>query len=181
MYPLVCTASWPSAGPQSCSSKNSSLGYLLRPGLKPLRDRNISAVHPIAPDSVSRLLPYPLAFCVAEIEAGSVVLGDFVPHGNAQHSDARFAAENPHQTGSTSTGIPLLLTSPIVLRTRSSSDSLPAVQWPSAHRFQRVVGMTCRISHLGHAIDICACAESPTPPMSRSVPAVPSTPDPDAA
>ena len=160
MYPLVCTASWPRSGPQSCSSKNSSLGSLLRPGPKPLRDRNISAVHPIAPDSVSHLLPYPLGFGVAEIEAGSVVLGDFVPHGNAQHSDARFAAENPPQTGSTSTGIPLLLTSPIVPRTRSSSDSLPAVQWPSAHRFQRVVGMTCRISHLGHAIDICACAES---------------------
>jgi len=181
MYPLFAQPLGQGRALKACSSKNSSLGSMLRWGPKPLRDRNISAVHPIAPDSVSRLLPYPLAFCIAEIEAGSVVLGDFVPHGNAQHSDARFAAENPHQTGSTSTGIPLLLTSPIVPRTRSSSDSLPAVQWPSAHRFQQVVGMTRRISHLGHAIDICACAESPTPPMSRSGPAVPSTPDPDAA
>src|SRR4029077_16961971 len=113
---------------------------------KPPRDRNISAVHPITPDSVSHLFPYPLPFCVAETEAGSVVLGDFVPHGNARHSGARFFAEKPDQTGSTSTGIPLLPTSPIVPRTRSSSDSLPATQGPSAHRFQRVVERTRRIS-----------------------------------
>jgi hypothetical protein len=174
MYPLVCALK--AVDPRihrlvPCSDQALT---------KAPRDRNISAVHPIAPDSLSHLFPYPLPFCVAETEAGSVVVGDFVPHGNARHSGARFFAEKPPQQDQLRQAFLFYRPHPS-FRVRVQLRTPCRQRGPSAHRFQRVVERTRRISHLGHAIDICACAENPTPPQSRSGPAVPSTPDPDAA
>ncbi len=96
------------------------------------------------------------------------------PHGNVRYIAARLAAATILQTGSASTDILLLPTSPSVLRTNSNSGSLRANRF-HAPRFDQLAKRCTKTSYRGHGADIGSLSRIPIPRWLRFVLAAPST------